>query len=120
MELDTALSQMVGNIDGALGAALGGMDGLLVEQFAGNNKINLATVIAEHANILKNARIAYSGSLAAGNIKEVLVTAENMLGYTRQINNEFFLTVVLDPKGNIGKARILSERAARQIQEMLG
>jgi predicted regulator of Ras-like GTPase activity (Roadblock/LC7/MglB family) len=120
VELEIVLSNLVSYVDGAVGAALGGMDGLLVEQYAVEAKLNLSTIIAEHANILRNARSAYSNSLAAGNIREVLVTAEHMLGYTRLVTPDFFLTLVLDPKGNIGKARLLGDQAVKQIQEIVG
>ncbi len=119
VELEEILSNLVSHVDGAVGAALGGMDGLLVEQYAVEAKLNLSTIIAEHANILRNARSAYSNSLAAGSVREVLVTAEHMLGYTRLVTPDFFLTLVLDPKGNIGKARLLGDQAIKQIQEIV-
>jgi predicted regulator of Ras-like GTPase activity (Roadblock/LC7/MglB family) len=43
-----------------------------------------------------------------------------MLGYTRLVTPDFFLTLVLDPKGNIGKARLLGDQAVKQIQEIVG
>ena len=54
VELDELLSTLVNDVDGALGAAIGGMDGLLIEQYAADSSLNLDTIIAEHANILKS------------------------------------------------------------------
>ena len=118
MELEEVLSNMVNSVDGAVGAALGGMDGLLVEQFSTEAKLDLAAVIAEHANIIRNARNAYETTLEAGKINEVLVTAERMLGYTRQVNPEFFLTLVLEPRGNVGKARLITDQSLRRLREI--
>jgi len=120
VELDSVLSDVVGAVDGAVGAALGGMDGLLVEQFSTEAGLNLAAVIAEHANILRNARAAYSTTLSAGAVGEVLITAEHMLGYTRQVTPDFFLTLVLTPGGNIGKARLVTGQSARRVREIIG
>jgi predicted regulator of Ras-like GTPase activity (Roadblock/LC7/MglB family) len=50
----------------------------------------------------------------------VLVTAERMLGYTRQVTDEFFLTLVLEPRGNIGKARLMADQSVRHIREIFG
>lgn len=114
------LSELLSGVDGALGAALGGLDGLLVEQVSADNKLDLAAIVAEQANIMRNARQAYTSTLSAGPVAEVLVTAETMLGYTRLVTPEFFLTLILEPKGNLGKARLLSGQAARQIREIIG
>lgn len=120
VELTEVLSDILSGVDGALGTALGGLDGLLVEQVAAENKLDLAAIVAEQANILRHARGAYSSTLSAGAVSEVLVTAETMLGYTRSVTPEFFLTLVMEPKGNLGKARLLAGQSVRRIREIIG
>jgi uncharacterized protein len=119
VELDELLSSLVNDVDGALGAAIGGMDGLLIEQYAADSSLNLDTIIAEHANILKATKAAYSSTLTAGNVTEILITAEQMLGFTKEVTPEFFLTIILEPKGNVGKARLLGQQAAGRIREVV-
>jgi uncharacterized protein len=119
VELDELLSTLVNDVDGALGAAIGGMDGLLIEQYAADPSLNLDTIIAEHANILKSVKAAYSVSLTAGNVTEIMITAEQMLGFTKEVTPEFFLTIILEPKGNIGKARVLGAMASSRIREVV-
>jgi uncharacterized protein len=120
VELDELLSTLVNDVDGALGAAIGGMDGLLIEQYAADSSLNLDTIIAEHANILKSIKAAYSTSLTAGNVTEIMITAEQILGFTKEITSEFFLTIIIEPKGNVGKARLLGQQAAGRIREVVG
>ena len=119
MELDKVLSNLVSNVDGAIGAAIGGMDGLLVEQFSNDAKLDLSSVVAEHSNLLRNASIAYSSSLDAGEVSEILIVSQKLLGYTKQITHDFFLTLTLEPNGNIGKARLMSELALKSLREVL-
>jgi uncharacterized protein len=119
VELDELLSTLVNDVDGALGAAIGGMDGLLIEQYAADSSLNLDTIIAEHANILKATKAAYSLTLTAGNVTEILIIAEQMLGFTKEVTPEFFLTIILEPKGNVGKARLLGQKAAGHIREVV-
>jgi uncharacterized protein len=119
VELDELLSSLVNDVDGALGAAIGGMDGLLIEQYAADASLNLDTIIAEHANILKSIKAAYSNSLTAGNVTEILITAEQIMGFTKEVTSEFFLTIILEPKGNVGKARLLGQQAAGRIREVV-
>ena len=119
MEFDSILSNLVSNVDGAIGAAIGGMDGLLVEQFAVDTKFDLSSVVAEHSNLLRGASMAYSSSLDAGEVSEILIVSQKLLGYTKQITRNFFLTLTLEPNGNIGKARLMSELALKSLREVL-
>lgn len=119
VELDEILSNLVANVDGAIGAALGGMDGLLIEQFSNDAKLNLSNVIAEHSNLLRSAKIAYAVSLGAGEVSEIQITSDKLIGFTKRITNDFFVTLVLEPSGNIGKARLLLDHAIRHLKGML-
>jgi uncharacterized protein len=119
VELDQILSNLVANVDGAIGAALGGMDGLLIEQFSNDAKLNLSNVIAEHSNLLRSAKIAYAVSLHAGEVSEIQISSEKLIGFTKRITDDFFVTLVLEPSGNIGKAKLLLEQASRHLKGML-
>ncbi|HWG83876.1 MAG TPA: roadblock/LC7 domain-containing protein [Deinococcales bacterium] len=119
MNLQGTLRRLLESVEGAVGAAVGGLDGLLVEQAGSQEDLDLATVAAEHASILRNARAAYSRSLGAGPIIEVIVSAERLTGFTRLVNDDYFITVALVPGGNLGRARILAERAGRELAALL-
>jgi predicted regulator of Ras-like GTPase activity (Roadblock/LC7/MglB family) len=116
-ELDQLLAYLVNNVDGALSAAVGGMDGLLIEQYPQQAQ-GLSALAAETTNILVNTRNAYSGGLSGGALREVIVTTEKYVGYTRLLNDELFCLVIMNPVGNIGKARLYSAQAAKRILEV--
>ncbi|MEM6429202.1 MAG: hypothetical protein AAF708_08180 [Deinococcota bacterium] len=117
-ELDQILAYLVDNIDGTLAAAVGGMDGLLIEQYPPQSD-DLSAVTAEQTNVLNNTSLAYSEALSGGNLHEIIVTADNLVGYTRLLGEELFCLIVMEPKGNIGKARLYSEQAAKRILQVL-
>lgn len=116
-ELDEILGTLVDNVDGTLYAAVGGMDGLLIEQ-APRTGEDLSAATAEVTNVLTYTRSAFGTTLDGGDIKELIVTAEKMVAYTRMLDDELFCIVIMNPAGNIGKARLYSEQAARQILEV--
>lgn len=118
-DIDKILRDLVREVDGALGAALGGMDGLLIAQAQGDRTFDLAAVTAEHATILKNARQVYTQSLQVGQIEQVQIAAKDALGFTMLVGSDYFVTILLGPRGNVGKARLLCERHAGILKKVL-
>jgi predicted regulator of Ras-like GTPase activity (Roadblock/LC7/MglB family) len=116
-ELDEILAHLVDNVDGTVVAAVGGMDGLLVEQYPQNGH-DLSATTAELTNVLNSSRTVFMQSFEGGDLKEVIVTSENLVGYTRLLNEDFFCLLVLEALGNIGKARLYSDQAVKHILEV--
>ncbi len=119
MELDDILNSVMGAVDGALGVAIGGMDGLLVEQVPADARSTISPMVAENANLLRTTANAYKNILGLGAVSELIVQSEKALGYVRPVTNDFFLTLVLEPKGNLGKARLVTNEAVRQLKGIL-
>jgi predicted regulator of Ras-like GTPase activity (Roadblock/LC7/MglB family) len=117
-DLDQILSGLAANVDGALAVAVSGMDGLLVEQHAPQGR-DLTVLAAEMTNVLQGARHAFTLALDGGALKEVIITAEQSIGYTRLLGADLFCLILLSPGGNIGKARLYSDQAAKHILEVL-
>lgn len=120
MELDDILTQFISSIDGVVGVAIGGMDGLLVEQLPADNRPLISGMVAENANLLRNTVNTYKNVLGLGAVSEIIVQSEKAISYVRPINNNFFMTIILEPKGNLGKTRLLSAETVRQLQKVLG
>jgi len=117
-EFDKILAQLVNNVDGARSAAVGGMDGLLIEQYPAQGE-DLAALAAEQSNILNSTQSAYASTLSSQGLREIIVVTDNLIGYTRLLSDELFCIIVMDAAGNIGKARIYTEQAAPQILDAL-
>lgn len=116
--MDEILKTLVDQVEGATGAAVGGVDGLLIEQYGAG--VDLGDAVAEHANLLRNTRAAYTETLQTGDLREMMVVTEKMIGYTQPIGEEYFVLLLLEPIANLGKARLRSQDAARGLREMIG
>ena len=116
-DLDDFLSYVVSNVDGALFAALGSVDGLLVDQYPKQGN-DLSAFTAELTNVLGNVGRLNQAGFDGGPLQEAMVTAERLMSYARMLNDELFLFIVMNPSGNLGKARLYSEQVAPQILEM--
>jgi len=117
-DLDRLLGFLVDNVDGALSAAVGAMDGLLIAQYPSQGH-DLSMMTAEKTKVISYLRQIYNGVLAGGELSEVVVVASHLIGYTRLLSDELFCLVVMNPAGNIGKARLYSEQVSVRILEVL-
>lgn len=117
-ELDEILAHLVEQVDGALAAAVAGMDGLLVEQYS-QDETDLAAVAAEITNVLASGKSAMSRRLDGGELVELILGSEQRLAYVRLLENDLFCLMVLGADGNLGKARLYSERAAERLASVL-
>ena len=106
-------------MDGALSAAVGGMDGLLIEQYPENGDLSmdLSMTVAEQTNLVATSRLV-SGTLSGGGVEELVLFTQNLVSYTRLLEGDLFFLIIMAPSGNVGKARLYSERAAERVLEV--
>lgn len=116
-ELDEILEFLVEQVDGALAAAVAGMDGLLVEQYP--EHANLGPLAAELTAVLGSSSAAMSDHLGAGETRELMIAAEGRLAHVSVLGADLFCLVVLEADGNLGKARLYGEQAARRLVGVL-
>lgn len=116
-ELDELLPFLVDNVDGATVAAVGGMDGLLIEQYPQSER-DLSATAAQLSNVITAARGTIQDGLEGGNVKELMITAEKAISYVRMLNQDLFCVIVMNPAGNIGKARLYTDQVADKILEV--
>ena len=102
----------------AWAAAIGSLDGLLVDSHAtAPGDLNL--LVAEHAGLLRAAQSAYPHPLGGGETRELYLRGESMSVYLLPINSEFFLLLALDGHSNLGQARLYGHAAARTLEAQL-
>lgn len=117
--LEQHLSQLVTDVDGASGAAIGGFDGLLVESVGGANT-DLSLLVAEHAGLIRAAFGAYENTLSGGKIREFYLRGDFFSAYNLPIGEDLFLMLVLESgKANLGQARLYGLEAAKKLKEVL-
>src|SRR5690625_4430595 len=117
-ELDEILAGLTDQVDGSVAAAVGGMDGLVVEH-AGSAREELDAFIAELTNVLTASSSALGRRLDGGALQELILTAERSVAYVWVLNRDLYCVLLLEPGGNIGKARLYSGYAGKRILETL-
>lgn len=76
-ELEDTLATLVRNVPGAVFAAVGGMDGLLVEQTP-DDRDDLPEAVAELTTVLSIARRTVGELLEGGSLARVTIDAEDL------------------------------------------
>jgi len=115
MSFAEVLRGMTETVGGATGAAVVGMDGIVVEEYSNAPDVDLQSVAAEYGVILKEVQIA-SDSLRLGHAREVSVTTETGDLIMRKINDDYFIALMLTRGGNYGKGRFMARVAAGKLQ----
>jgi predicted regulator of Ras-like GTPase activity (Roadblock/LC7/MglB family) len=116
--LDDILARLVQQVDGAMLAAIGSMDGLVVEQHPHSGP-DLGAVAAELTHVLRGLNRAFGEHLDNGTPRELMVTTDRALGFVRVVTPDIYLLVTMNPSGNLGKARLYAGEAAERVLELL-
>jgi len=116
MSFTEVLRDITEDVKGAKGAAVVGMDGIIVEEYSRTEGIDLQSVGAEYGNILKEVQNA-STMLQLGSTREVAIMTEASDLIIRKINDDYFLALVLSHEGNFGKGRFMARRAVGRLEK---
>jgi predicted regulator of Ras-like GTPase activity (Roadblock/LC7/MglB family) len=113
------LQELLYRVEGAHAAAIGNLEGLLVEGVK-RRRVDLEAAIAEHAALLRQARTAYASALGSPTLQELWVGASPVVGYARMLGQELFLLLLLSPEANLGQARLQAARVGSALGEVTG
>jgi predicted regulator of Ras-like GTPase activity (Roadblock/LC7/MglB family) len=115
MSFSEVLKGMTGELKGAKGALIVGMDGIIVDEYTAEPAgVDMSSIGAEYGNVLKEIQNA-SRSLQLGEASEVAVKTDAACLIMRKINEEYFVALLFSPDGNIGKGRFLVRSATRRL-----
>ncbi len=108
MTFQEILNRVVDGTPGALAAAIMGADGVAICDYArGGAKVDLLAVAVEFLTVLESARKVARTLDSSGALDELVLTTSAHQIFFRQIDDEYFLVVALEPGGMLGKARWL-------------
>jgi predicted regulator of Ras-like GTPase activity (Roadblock/LC7/MglB family) len=114
MSLADSLQRVIEDLEESHGLALVGTDGIVVEERKRNDQLDLQVLGAEFNGLLKTAG-KLGDSVGFGGITELVTSAERFVVIIRQVTADYFLILVIQAGGNLGKARFLLRRAAMQL-----
>jgi predicted regulator of Ras-like GTPase activity (Roadblock/LC7/MglB family) len=117
--VEDLLQELLYRVEGAHAAAIGNLEGLLVEGVK-RRRVDLEAAIAEHAALLRQARAAYASALGSPTLQELWVGASPVAGYARMLGQELFLLLLLSPEANLGQARLQAARVGSALGEVTG
>lgn len=117
-ELDEVLAFLLSAVDGAQFAVLASMEGLVVEQHPKEGQ-DFASYAAEMTHVLTALGRLSDDSMPAGQLRELMVTSERLLSYVKLVSEDIFLAIVMNPSGNLGKARLYSEQVKAELVALL-
>lgn len=113
-DLDEILASLVEGVAGATAAAVGGVDGLIVDQYP-NLDPDLAGAAAELTTVVTSLRRLFGDHLDAGDPHEVVLAGDALTVYVRLLDDSYFTLVLLDASGDLDAARSHSLEAGRRI-----
>jgi predicted regulator of Ras-like GTPase activity (Roadblock/LC7/MglB family) len=122
MSFAAMLHEIVDGVNGAIGAALMGNDGVAIEEvvaeqaWEGGLGEEIGNAGVEFGRILDEIRKA-SDAMSAGAVQETVISLTRFTLIFRSVDAETFLVVILSPDGNLGKARYLMRRQLHVIRQ---
>ena len=112
------LRKVVDNVDGALAAVIMGLDGIPVDSYVRNDRVDVTTVGMEFSFIIGQIRKA-GESLQVGALEELSVKAQRLVLVCRMVSPQYFVAIAMAPEGNFGKARFLARMATPALVAQL-
>lgn len=118
MDFKKILEETLSNVEGAMGAGLVGMDGIVIDQISHNFSFDINAVGAEYSSIIKNAMRA-SSNFGLGNTGEILITTDKATMIMMMVGQTYFVTLAINLDGNLGRGRLELKKAIPKFEKEL-
>jgi len=110
------IQNVVDKIDGSIGGIIMGLDGIAIDEYVAKGKdFDVNTVGMEFSYILTQVRKA-GEILELGGVSEMIIKSEGLTLLVRMLTEEYFLAILLTPKGSAGKTRFLMRLAESELR----
>ena len=98
------LDGLIQKIDGTLGVAVMGMDGISIEKRLTDTSVNIESLAAEYTSSLRTLS-STTQDAGLGTLEEFVVSTDQRIVAIRMITPEYFLFALLRKDANLGRAR---------------
>lgn len=112
------LRGLVGGIEGVVGAAAVGMDGTTVEVLKVDQNFSLEEITQDGAMASKVLDYLCQ-KLDGGPIDHIMLVAERYIVLLAMAGQDYYVGIVINPRGNVGKARLQLRRFMPEIASVL-
>lgn len=113
------LQRIVEHVEGGLASILMGFDGIAVESYTRDAaQLDVNSVGMEFSFVLGQVRKA-AEALEVGGVQDVTIRTDKLAIVIRVLSRDYFLALVLDETGNLGKGRYLVRSVAPALQAEL-
>lgn len=114
MNFGEVLERVCRRVEGAFGAVIIAADGIVVERHLVKPEIDLELASVEFAAGSQDLKRA-TADLQAGDLDEILVVNRKSATLMRSIGPGYYLMLIMDPAGVLGRGRFELKRAAYEL-----
>ncbi|MGH2399010.1 MAG: roadblock/LC7 domain-containing protein [bacterium] len=112
------LRSLVGGIEGVTGAAIVGMDGATIESMRVDQNFSVEEIAQEGA-VASKVMEYMCQKLDGGPIDHIMLVAERYIILLAMAGQDYYVGIVINPRGNVGKARLQLRRFMPEIASVL-
>jgi len=112
------LRRVADRVEGTRAVSLVGADGIPVETWGSAEGVSFETLAAEMGGLLKSARNVGTAA-GAGLVREISTVADGAITVLSRVTGEYYLLLLLDREGNLGRGRFELRKAAAALEKEL-